>query len=51
MLEEDFEQYAVSLEKALRADAELHQTLDRVRRVLPERQAALDSSQLRLRAM
>ncbi len=46
-----FDQYARSLDRALRAEGEFHQTGDLLRELLPKRQAASVPSQLALREL
>jgi len=49
-LKSEFEEYAASFRRALRTDAELHQSGDMLRDLLPVRQAATSKLQLSLRA-
>jgi hypothetical protein len=46
-----FDRYALSLDRALRAEGEFHQTADLLRELLPKRQAASAPSQLALREL
>lgn len=46
-----FERHALSLSRAMRADAELHQSLAQLRQLLPSRQQAISGLQLQLREL